>query len=171
MPRFIENFCCASRVASFWNGSITNLVDDGNIVFNRDPVERFWSATKKIYGTDGAVADYQTAISDALAALDNTTDIHLLPQVNNIAGKTIVQVIPLNESFDTALAATVETYGFEFCPGFSVSDWLSLNTNPQPNDADALSYIRGDTGIMAQLNAYYADDFAWWEDPNSKLGG
>lgn len=173
---FIENYVAASTLARRLNMSIVPTTFERQIVFVRDPVKRFWSAVKKQH----PIADMEGGIAKALYELGNAalapekrwfSVTHFAPQVTNLEGKTIGHVIPLDSVFMDNLKAAIFHYPVRWIENFHLETVVRENRNATDNsrDAEAAAYITGTPAIIGRLKEYYADDFAWWNDPRSKI--
>jgi hypothetical protein len=169
MTLFVENPVAASSLARWLNASMKPQTFDESVVFLRHPLQRFWSAVKKDY----EALDVKESVQKVLSKLEGSSFSHYVPQVKNIEGKRVTKVIKMDEAFTDNVRQAITDNKVQWIEGFDLESVLAKPVNATPSNkiSDALSYIRENTGIMAQLNTYYADDFAWWDNPNSKLGG
>ena len=169
MTLFVESPVAASSLARWLNASMKPQTFDESVVFLRHPLQRFWSAVKKDY----EALDVKESVQKVLGKLEGSSFSHYLPQVKNVEGKRVTKVIKMDEAFTDNIRQAITDNKVKWVEGFDLESVLAkpVNATPSNKSSDALSYIREDTGIMAQLNTYYADDFAWWDNPNSKLGG
>lgn len=169
MTLFVESPVAASSLARWLNASMKPQTFNESVVFLRHPLQRFWSAVKKDY----EALDVKESVQKVLGKLEGSSFSHYVPQVKNIEGKRVTKVIKMDEAFTNNVRQAITDNKVQWVEGFDLESVLAkpVNATPSTKSSNALSYIRGNTGIMAQLNTYYADDFAWWDNPNSKLGG
>tara|TARA_R110002153_G_scaffold255520_1_gene414192 strand:+ start:371 stop:874 length:504 start_codon:yes stop_codon:yes gene_type:complete len=162
---FIENPVSASTLARHLNNGISPEGDNHYVVFLREPVARFWSGVKKDY-PDGT---YQEKIESALKNLGHG---HLCNQVDSVANKEVDEVIVMDDSFQDSVASLLERHDVTWVINFSVDYNYAKNASrDMSQDAEALSYITNTPVIFDKIEKYYADDFVWWEDFNSKVKG
>ena len=171
---FVENYVAGSSLARFLNMSIKPKTHQRKIVFLRDPVKRFWSAIKKQH----SINDIEGGVEKALFELGNSdlkerwfSEKHFDLQVNNIKDCVIGDVIVLDRNFANNLEKALLKYDVPWIAGFNLQNALSkpMNATDNSRDAEAVTYIQGDPHIMGRLREFYAKDFAWWDDPCSKI--
>lgn len=176
MSLFVENYVAGSTVARRLNMSIVPTTFERQIVFVRDPVKRFWSAVKKqhpISDMEGGIAKalYELG-NDALAPESRQFSVtHFAPQVTNLEGKEIGHVVPLDSKFLDNLKAVLSNYPVRWIQNFNLEVAVkdARNATDNSRDAEAVAYITGTPAIMDRLKEFYEDDFAWWNDPGSKI--
>lgn len=160
---FIENPVAASTLARHLNSGISPKGANYNVVFLRDPVQRFWSGVKKDY-TEGSYTD------KIASALQKLGEGHLIRQVDSIAGKPVAEVVTMDDSFQSKVATLLEKHDVTWVRNFSVDYAYAKNASQDTTqDSAALAHIQNDAEIMGQLKDYYAEDFAWWDSLNTAL--
>lgn len=182
MINFLEIPKNASRYASMLNHLI-NTTEHIDVVFLRDPYERFWSACKTIindisfygsYPPDGlqkvtsykdANIDIAKAVQDSLDLLDvENLDTHLATQCSFIGDNKFDEVFMVTKDLNTELATLQNKYPITLTENFNFN--FVINDSPHDIDAEALNYIKNTKSVKDRLDIFYKEDIALLLDIN-----
>jgi hypothetical protein len=182
MIKFLEIPKNASRYSNMLN-QLINTEEHIDVVFLRNPYERFWSSCKTIindisfygsYPPDGlpkitsykdANIDIAKTINGALEMLDvKNLDIHLATQSSFIGDKKFDEVFMITEDLNNELATLQDKYNLTLVENFNFN--FVINDSPHDIDAEALKYIKNTKVIKDKLDIFYKDDIALLMDIN-----